>query len=871
MKQNRNLLRRLRRRVALFLAGACVLLLGSCAPSSAAEDPSVGSGTAPPAPQTASDLRLNEYMAHNTYTVYAPDGGYYDWLELYNAGKSDVALDQYCLTDNDKKPTKWQFPAGTVIRAGEYLLVWCSGKTDAPAGELHTSFKLGDDDTVVALFTAESVLADALPVVKLEENISYGRAAEDPQALRYFTMPTPGKANTGPSFETLAATHSLAARTVYISEVSAAYALGNKTKEQHDWIELHNRSAEPVDLTGYGLCKKLDGPRYIFGQQTLAADGYCVIEALGRDMDADSAQDTDGEPISGLISGGYRRPEDIDDDDDDDDDDAPVAAPTARDGAPFQVDTSGDTLYLVDRKGRVVDVFETGKLRIGETSGRAESLERVWFANPTPGKANAAPLRGIAPQPTLSPAGGYAKPGTAVTVSAPQGVTLRYTSDGSVPTEQSPKVGGPLRLQETVTLRVRAFADGLLPSDTATESYLLDLEHKIPVIFLSSDPDGLTGYQNGILADGPGYGGEFPYEGANFWKDWERAATLEYYSPAGVKQTEFHCGIAVHGQYTRAYDQKSLALHLRDSYGMHTVTYPFFPGNKYTTNTDFVLRAAGQDQYNAKIRDAFCSEVVKGYTRQVFMDWQPVALYLNGKYWGLFDWREKINSSYLAEREGLDKDHMDIIKGDSIVLAGNRMGFREMILYAQNHDLRQKAAYDHMASLMDIDNYIDYLISTIFFYNEDSGNIKCYRERPEGANGGSKWRWEMYDFDAAMYSDAIYTSMNSIQYMFNPDGHGSGHMFSTLLQRSLMRNDDFRAKFRARYYELLDTAFTTEHMREVLDRMTALMRPEITNNAGRWEAPSVTRWENSIADLYRVIEGRPALARKQLDAFLAKY
>ena len=116
---------------------------------------------------------------------------------------------------------------------------------------------------------------------------------------------------------------------------------------------------------------------------------------------------------------------------------------------------------------------------------------------------------------------------------------------------------------------------------------------------------------------------------------------------------------------SRAYDQKSMAIHLRDKYGKNEITYPFFKDNDVTTLSHLVLRAGGQDQKQTRIRDAFCAQVMKGHTTLAIMDWTPVALYINGQYWGFYDLREKINEDYFASHEGLDIDGMTIIKGDS--------------------------------------------------------------------------------------------------------------------------------------------------------------------------------------------------------------
>jgi autotransporter-associated beta strand protein len=76
----------------------------------------------------ATTVRINEVMASNGNVIADEDGDFEDWIELYNYGTEPVDLSGWGLSDSYNNPFKWTFPEGTVIGAGEYLLVWASGK-----------------------------------------------------------------------------------------------------------------------------------------------------------------------------------------------------------------------------------------------------------------------------------------------------------------------------------------------------------------------------------------------------------------------------------------------------------------------------------------------------------------------------------------------------------------------------------------------------------------------------------------------------------------------------------------------------------------------------------------------------------------------
>ena len=96
-----------------------------------------------------SDLRINEFMASNTNGALDETGTLEDWVEIYNAGGSTLDLTGLFLTDDVDGASPWAFPAGTLLPAGQTLLVWAD--EDPLDGPLHASFKLSKGGEEVAL------------------------------------------------------------------------------------------------------------------------------------------------------------------------------------------------------------------------------------------------------------------------------------------------------------------------------------------------------------------------------------------------------------------------------------------------------------------------------------------------------------------------------------------------------------------------------------------------------------------------------------------------------------------------------------------------------------------------------------------------
>src|SRR5690349_6233790 len=69
------------------------------------------------------------------------------------------------------------------------------------------------------------------------------------------------------------------------SPTNAAGNIQDKDGEYSDWIEVHNTTAAPINLAGWSLTDNSgDLDQWVFPSQTLAANGYLVVFASGKDL-----------------------------------------------------------------------------------------------------------------------------------------------------------------------------------------------------------------------------------------------------------------------------------------------------------------------------------------------------------------------------------------------------------------------------------------------------------------------------------------------------------------------------------------------------------------------------------------------------------
>lgn len=117
-------------------------------------------------------LVINEFMASNASTVQDQDGGYDDWIELYNNTDQDINLEGYYISDKPDNPTKWTFPAA-VIPAKGYIIVWADEEQEQDG--LHSNFKLSASGESIILSDKNGVVLDEITFPALGEDVAYGR------------------------------------------------------------------------------------------------------------------------------------------------------------------------------------------------------------------------------------------------------------------------------------------------------------------------------------------------------------------------------------------------------------------------------------------------------------------------------------------------------------------------------------------------------------------------------------------------------------------------------------------------------------------------------------------------------------------------
>lgn len=549
---------------------------------------------------------------------------------------------------------------------------------------------------------------------------------------------------------------------------------------------------------------------------------------------------------------------------------------------PLNPSNSGGTIRLLDSAGTLLDSLTYPAQMADVSYGRSPADPAKWayFYEPTPGGPNtteaAQDSTPLAP-PRMSMEAGFYPQGIQVTLtSQASGAVVYYTTDGSIPTRKSSTISGPLAIPANTVLRARNFLAGKLPSEVVTKTYLIAETVRLPVFSLSTNPANLFDEKIGIYAYGENYEKQFPFLGANFFQPWERPLFVEFFNPAGQREFAFSGGVRIHGRDSRGFPQKSFKIYTRKRYGAKSLNYQLFPDKPCREYYRFNLRNSGGDWPSTMMRDSVLHEMVKN---QMNVDWIAVLrclVFLNGKYWGVMNLRERGDDYYPQHNFGLSPKQVDMIseKGEE---SGDGTHYEAMISYLQKNDIADVLHYNYIQTQMDVNEFIDYQIANIYIGNVDwpAGNVRLWRPRsPAG-----KWRWILYDLDTGwgfvsdVNHDTISFATSENGPVADPKSPESNYLFRRLLQ-----NKDFKEEFIQRFAAHAAITFGVNRVTRILQQAKSQIEPEMPRHIKRWLwptcgfprccIPDMAAWQNDETVMLYYAQDRAAAILKH---FLAKF
>lgn len=620
---------------------------------------------------------------------------------------------------------------------------------------------------------------------------------------------------------------------LYINEImtgNSSYKM-DPTYNYSGWVEFYNAGSTSVSLWGHYLSDDPSQPkkyRIANTSKRVPAKGFLVYWFDHNDLSSDQANfklNHEGGELtlynaSGLIVAKLEYPEQIQN------------VSYAR-----NVDGTGEFGYCP------VPTFE------GTNAGSVFSYERC-------------------PEPTFSLKGGVYKNTCNVKIECPAGMQIRYTTDCTEPTSTSLTwISGTTKsFSSTTIIRARVMGSGYMNGAIVTQSYIISSrEHTLPVTSIVTDPKNLWDDMIGIYVRGtngiPGKG-----QGAVNWnRDWARPSNFELLHNTEQLFSQ-ECDIAIGGGWTRANNLKSLKLNAEKKFdGKNRFDYSFFTAKPHLKFKSLSLRNSGNDWNSTMMSDAMQQSLIEGALDIEYQAYQPTIHYLNGQYYGIINLRERNNQQYVYSNFGYDKDSLDVIEkvapseGNYEVLNGTIEALDNLANLSA--DAASATVYKQIEQLMDIDEYIAYMIVEMYSGNWDwpVNNTKLFRHRNNG-----KFRWVLYDLEGG------FQNTN-----YNPfSGEGNSLMSSACdnvhtvrIFRNLIKNETFKQRFIDYFTLILGSVYQPERVAHIVDSIAATIRPEIPYNRSKWGTTG--NFEGGVSWFKTFANGRPDALLRMIKNFFS--
>lgn len=587
---------------------------------------------------------------------------------------------------------------------------------------------------------------------------------------------------------------------VIISEVMASNGY-YENGHTWDWVELYNNGDETVDLSGWGFTdSKKDMYKFTFPEGAkLKAGKYLTIWCTGEQNKS-----------AGKESTFY---------------------------ADFKITAAGETLRLTDRAEQEIQKLKLpeqyGCVSYGLPSGGGDY---GFFENSTRGKKNdskAYPRRTA--EPEIVTEAGFYNGSVTVEVRGEDGAELRYTTDGETPTGKS-KVfpAGGLKITKTTPLRVKAFREDAVSSAAAGATFFINDEPQTAIVSLISDDKYLFSKKTGMLTKGTG---SIP----NYAKGYEYPVHIEYFSRDGKREISQTGTMTCSGHSARINSQKSIALYARKAWGADRFEFNPFPTRDYGSYKSLLLRAANSDYSATRLRDIVASSLAEGQGI-LYQDHEVIQVYINGRYWGHYNLREKINKYFVAAYEGVTDekaiDSIDILARtgtDEFLQNGDNKDWLELCDFCKKKDLSIPENMAWVEERLDIDNMFTHAAYEIILGNVDFTNVRIYRVP------GGKWRYLLFDVEACWRN----LDPTPIEYYIKSlSAKIQGFRHEPL--NAMFKVPEMKARFLRRVSELLATVFRWDNVEKHFDDVIAELKPILPRHIERWKNMKLENWKKNI-------------------------
>lgn len=711
---------------------------------------------------------INELMQSNIDCIMDDINEFPDsWVELYNTGDVAINLKNYKLGLTDNPAEAFSLSSFT-LEPKAYKLVYCD-KYDGTRA-YHAPFRLeSGKDGSVYLFKNDEIV-DKVEKMKKQPapNVAYGRKTDGAEKWGYQLEPTPGKANTGKT----------CSKDDILKE--PVFSVPGQVFETSGDIEL-TLSLPEGSPEGTSIIYTTDGSEPVMSKELLG-NGHWEIKKTLVWENPDPAKNGD---VS--WSGKYRfsnkanyNPEEV----------ISIIPDDAWDvirGGEFLVDILATDPYIRVTTGwwsaiwAGTDITKGNEHLVDNGDGTMTLfvnfagdpiLDLIDYQHLLLTGANYIPLRIFSTEYYW----------------VEDEMDQTRTSVGPLSTKVF--TGEPLKITSNTVIRAKLYCDGYLSPRSSAQSYIFHgRKVTLPVVSLTTNNDYFYGSKLGIYIDAN--------NNSNNKNDWRRPLNIEYFAAPNEESKINQLGeTRVAGGGSRSNKYKTLVLYANKRFNADKkrFSYEFFPEDRpgKTEYKSLMLRNSGNDFDYLYLRDAVMQ---RSFAWNVDLDYQaysPAIIYINGKYLGMLNIRERSNEDNIYTNYDKLED-IDMFENWNELKTGtwdNYNAFKKFYT-EQGHTMAEFEEW------MDCKEFANLMIMNLFYVNLDFPGNNIVMWRPTAEDG--RWRWIAKDTDFGLGLYGRSSSYKTLDWIYNNnydrDNAWANTSDATRLFRRLMADKDFSNMF----------------------------------------------------------------------------
>ena len=533
--------------------------------------------------------------------------------------------------------------------------------------------------------------------------------------------------------------------------------------------------------------------------------------------------------------------------------------------ASFKLEPEGGTLYLLNGSGTIIDQVTYPRQFRNTSYGRVTDGTGGWgfFIASTPGASNNGSATTVdqCANPSFLTLSGFHSSNIDVTFRPPtDNDSIYYTTDATEPTRKSKfyTPGTSIPLTKTTVIRAQCFSEGKLASDIVSATFFIrEREFTLPVSSVITDPKNLFDNTIGIYVDGTN--GK-PHDSVgnrpvNWAQNWSRPANYELFDTQKSGRLNQEVDIKIVGNWSRANAQKSLAINPKNKHGDNRLRYDnLFTAKPNLKYKSLMLRNSGNDWRATMMKDAALMSLVEKRMNIDCFAYEPAVIFINGEYYGIQNLRERGNEDFVFANYGFKEE--EIIFLEEWDLPWN-WEYRQLYEFIGGYNMANETNYNKALGMMDVDNFIDYMITEIYYANTDwpMKNIKTWKKID-----GGKWRWVLYDLDLAFSTPA----QNMLSYMLDFNASDINNSANKIILKGLLDNKTFKDDFLERFCYHISTTFDSDRVNHVIDSLSSKIEKEIVYHKQRWRAEGDWGFSGNIANMKTFGKERPDIMMRHL-------